>query len=52
MAVILALKFFEKLPLDVVVVLIDLIESFLSIFFYDLGVILETEIRRELAVLE
>lgn len=52
MAVILALEFFEKLPLYVVVVLVDFVKGFLSIFFDDLGVFLETEIRRELAVLE
>jgi hypothetical protein len=50
-AVVLTSQFLEKFPLDIIIMLIDLVNGFLSIFLNDGRVLLETEFRGKLSIL-
>jgi hypothetical protein len=50
-AVVLTSKFLEEFPLDIIVMLVDLVDGFLAIFLNDGGVLLETEFRGKLSIL-
>lgn len=50
-AVVLTSKFLEKFPLDIIVMLVDLVDGFLAIFLNDRSVLLETEFRGKLSIL-
>ena len=51
MAGILGFELFKELPFDIIIVLIDLVNGLLTIFFHDLGVLFEAEFRCKLSTL-
>lgn len=48
---VLAFEFFKELPFDIIVVLVDLVEGFFTVFFYNLRVLFETELWGKLTTL-
>ena len=52
MASVFAFEFFKQLSFDVIVMLVDFVDGFLSIFLEDFSILLEAKFRSKFAILD